>query len=117
MRLVFLTCLTLVGSACERRPQEAPSFTLYRNSPADRSSRVHWGTFDVQQVDASHNRHNCEMAARLLNANANASKFIRAGREVSPRVGFWCEPGRYSPEGSVPTSFEAKFPTDVPRGS
>lgn len=117
MRPMSLTLLILLVSACERAEQEAPSFTLYRNSPGDLSARVHWGTFDVQEGGASHNRNNCEMAARLLNANANASKFIRAGKEVSARVGFWCEPGRYSPEGSVPTRFEAKFPTDVPRGS
>lgn len=114
MRRALLTFLFVAASACQRPAEEARAFTLYRNSPADQSLRVHWGTFDVRDSDPNYNQSNCMMAARLLNANANTSDFVHAGEEMNSRVGFWCEPGRYSKEGSVPSRFEAKFPTDVP---
>lgn len=114
MRRGILMLLCFGASACERTAEEVPSFTLYRNSPADQSLRVHWGTFDARERDPNYNRNNCVMAARLLNANAKASDLIRAGEEINSKVGFWCEPGRYSEKGSVPSQFEAEFPTDTP---
>ena len=113
-RTLLIFVLVVAASACERRLEETPSFTLYRNSPTDQSLRVHWGTFDARDSDPNYNQNNCMMAARLLNANANASEFIRGGKETTSHVGFWCEPGRYSKKGPVPSRFEAAFPTDVP---
>jgi hypothetical protein len=75
--------------------------------------RVHWATFDAQESDRSYNLNNCQMAARLLNANVDAATEAE-GQERDPSVGFWCEPGRYSEEGRVPASFQAEFPTNTP---
>ncbi|WP_267434091.1 hypothetical protein [Sphingomonas sp. GM_Shp_1] len=73
----------------------------------DRTIRVHFATFDGDSA-AEPNRKNCEMAARLLNANINSlSNGAAAG------VGFWCEDGRYAESGSVPGGFSAAFPTDT----
>jgi len=87
------------------------AFTLYRNSPFSHSMRVHWATFDAAD-GSDYNRANCEMAARLLNANVDAS----AEKEGKPRdaaAGFWCEPGDFSEKGTVPSSFKSEFPTDA----
>ena len=74
--------------------------------------RVHWATFDAAESDRSYNLNNCQMAARLLNANVEA--FAKQNMESDPpKVGFWCEPGEYKEEGRVPFSFDAAFPTDV----
>jgi hypothetical protein len=48
-------------------------YTLYRNSPFQ-VLRVHWATFDSVAPDLSYNSDNCEMAARLLNANLAATR-------------------------------------------
>ncbi len=90
----------------------APPFTLYRNSPLDPSVRVHWATFDAKESNRSYNLNNCQMAARVLNANASAR--AEAGGQVrDPSFGFWCEPGTYKGSGPVPSDFPAAFPTDV----
>lgn len=111
-----LTKLALAGllltAGCDAGSTSSETFTLYRNSPLDRSIRVHWATFNASDSDRNYNRNNCEMAARLLNANVDAS----AAAEGKPRhsgVGFWCEPGSYSETGAVPSTFPAAFPTDV----
>jgi len=49
------------------------------------------------------------MGARLLNANMKALN----GANYNPRLGFWCERGRYDKDGAVPTDFAAAYPTDV----
>lgn len=116
MRGVLLA-LVIVSAGCsqveERRSASAETFTLYRNSPIDRSLRVHWATFDVEDSDRSYNRNNCEMAARLLNANVGESARV-ADVEPYDGVGFWCESGEFSEEGSIPSMFAAAYPTDVP---
>jgi hypothetical protein len=91
---------------------KAERFTLYRNSGLDTSVRVHWATFDANESDRNYNRNNCEMAARLLNANIDASARAE-GSDGDPVVGFWCEPGGYSEKGAVPSSFPAAFPTEA----
>lgn len=109
--MILLTAILLAG--CTEGSERAAQFTLYRNSSLDSSLRIHWGTFDARETDLSYNRNNCEMAARLLNANISA--FRQANGEVAPGgVGFWCERGRYSKDGPVPARFDAEFPTDVP---
>ena len=85
----------------------ANEITLYRNSSLDRTIRVHFATFDGDSA-AEPNRKNCEMAARLLNANINS-----LANGTATGVGFWCEDGRYSESGSVPAGFSAAFPTDT----
>lgn len=103
--LMAASALCLVG--CGHR--SAPTYTLYRTSSMDRSARVHWGTFDAHESDPSYNQANCEMAARLLNANMKAL----SGSNYNPRLGFWCEAGGYRESGDFPASFGAAFPTDV----
>jgi hypothetical protein len=87
-------------------------YTLYRNSPFEAGERVHWATFDAKQSDPLYNANNCEMAARLLNANYAASAKAE-GKQPAAGVGFWCEEGAYKAQGAVPASFPAAFPTDT----
>lgn len=109
---LFAVAGLLLTTGCSEGSSSAETFTLYRNSFLDRSIRVHWGTFDANESDPSYNRNNCEMAARLLNANVGASA-EQEGKPPHPGVGFWCEQGSYSETGSVPSTFPAAFPTDV----
>ena len=110
-RVLILTGLLLVAG-CGGTTSSAETFTLYRNSPLDRSIRVHWATFDADESDPNYNRNNCEMAARLLNANLGASA-EKEGKPPYPDVGFWCEPRNYTETGPVPLTFPAAFPTDI----
>jgi hypothetical protein len=111
-RLIRISALAVLLAGCDQGRQAAEPFTLYRNSYVDYTMRVHWGTFDATESDRNYNRNNCEMAARLLNANMDA--LARAeGKSRDRSAGFWCEPGSYSKEGAVPTSFSAAFPTDA----
>ena len=87
------------------------TYTLYRNSPLNTSMRLHWASFDTNEK-ADVNGDNCNMAARLLNANV-AALAKAAGKEPFHGIGFWCEPGKYSQKGSVPAEFKAAFPTDT----
>jgi len=74
--------------------------------------RIHFATFDAKDGDRNYNRNNCEMAARLLNANISA--FARAeGKDRDAGLGFWCEPSGYSDKGMVPFTFPEAFPTDA----
>jgi hypothetical protein len=112
-RVLLAVALTVALTACGSKGSTgAETFTLYRNSSLDNAVRVHWATLDASESDPSYNRNNCEMVARLLNANVDASSEAE-GKERDPSVGFWCEPGDYSEKGSVPSSFLAAFPTDV----
>lgn len=112
LRLALLATAAMLLTSCNARSASAETFTLYRNSGLDRSMRVHWATFDAAESDRNYNRNNCGMAARLLNANVDASAKDE-GKPRDPAVGFWCEPGSYSDEGAVPSTFPAAFPTDV----
>lgn len=73
-------------------------------SPA---ARVHWATFNAAESDRAFNLNNCQMTARLRNANAQR---LNNGRQ---RFGFWCEPGAYNEDGGVPNTLQAEFPTDT----
>jgi hypothetical protein len=95
-------------SACQKERVEP--HTLYRNSTLDYSMRVRWATFDADE-GPNYNLNNCQMAARLLNANVTASAKVE-GKPRDQSVGFWCERGSYIEEGPVPTSFPEAFPTD-----
>jgi hypothetical protein len=103
----------LLGCNDAGQPKGAPPATLYRNSFLDHSLRIHWATFDADESDRSYNSNNCAMAARLLNANLDASA-TNEGTERDEAVGFWCEPGRFSEKGQAPPAFRSEFPTDVP---
>lgn len=85
--------------------------TLYRNSPIDYSMRIHWGSFDAGD-GVNYNLSNCQMAARLLNANVTALA-RKEGRARDSVVGFWCEVGSFKEEGMVPPTFQEEFPTDA----
>lgn len=105
----FTLAAALALSACDIGSGEV--VTLYRNSPVTHSTRIHWGTFDAAD-GTNYNLSNCQMAARMLNANMTEL----AKREGSPRnheVGFWCEVGRFKEGGRVPLSFREEYPTDA----
>lgn len=73
--------------------------------------RIHFASFDTPE-DGYYNLSNCQMAARVLNANVDANAERNGGsRDVS--LGFWCESGGFNDEGMVPLSFESELPTDA----
>ena len=86
-RLKVAAAGAIALAACSpSNASRAEQFTLYRNSFLDSSARVHWATFDADESDRNYNRNNCEMAARLLNANLAASARAE-GKEPDPAVG------------------------------
>jgi len=85
------------------------TYTLYRNSVVGSDIRIHVATFDAEEMDRLYNHNNCEMSARLRNANVRA--FNPA---TDQKAGFWCEPGKFVEKGSIPFTFDSEFPTDVP---
>ena len=119
MKLATITILSATLFACGQGDDanqkhigdRALTFTLYRNSTLSPTMRVHWATFDADDL-RGYNKSNCEMAARILNANlARSAKSI--GDELSAGIGFWCEAGVFDEDGPVPNKFFAEFPTDV----
>ena len=108
MRLLAIGMVFLIAGCRDR----AQPFTLYRNSNVDASMRIYFATFDANGSAGDYNMTNCEMAARLLNANIHA--LAKANQRPDPAsLGFWCEPGQFKATGRVPLNFGAKFPTDV----
>ena len=106
--LVIFATLALVGCSSD---EDSPSpATLYRNSLLDPMMRVHFASFNAPDK-APFNIDNCEMVARIMNANVDASS-AKEGKPRNRTVGFWCERGSYSEEGSVPVRFESEFPSD-----
>lgn len=106
--LVIFAALALVGcSSGEDPPSPA---TLYRNSILDPMMRVHFASFNAPDK-APFNIDNCEMVARIMNANVDASS-AKEGKPRNQSVGFWCEAGEFNEEGLVPRSFESEFPSD-----
>lgn len=116
MRATYAILASITLAACGESEvssgvTEVETATLYRNSNLVSGMRIHWATFDADDGPA-YNINNCMMAARLLNENLIASAEAE-GKEPYSSVGFWCEPGTFYPEGRVPSSFEADYPTDV----
>jgi hypothetical protein len=111
MRASCLVVAATVAGCTQRENSE--TYTLYRNSPYA-VLRVHWATFDVKEGagDLGANRDNCEMAARILNANVAAGR-KQTAQQGQSEVGFWCERGRYAEHGGIPAHFESQFPSDV----
>lgn len=109
---VLITLGLLAGCGAKRGDE---TYTLYRNSPLDHTMRVHWATFDVSDSTSDSNHSQCDMAARLLNANVQEWA-NREAKEYDPTVGFWCERGSYSAKGVVPSSVEKEFPTNARTG-
>ena len=107
-RSIVLLTLASQAAACGDNEGEV---TLYRNSPIDRQMRVHWATFDASD-GLAYNFDNCSMAARLMNANMEASA-EKEGLDPHSGVGFWCEMGSFEEEGSIPSYFVGAFPTDI----
>lgn len=111
MRLVVIGVLLLVTGCSGENPFNDDEVTLYRNSPLSRELRVHWATFDASD-GADYNLGNCQMMAKLLNANVIASAEAE-GESPASDVGFWCELGPYSETGGAPIKFDAEYPTDT----
>lgn len=111
-RIVGLSLAALIMGCTSQGPgKQAETVTLYRNSPFSIADRVHWATFDAAD-GTDYNLGNCQMAARILNANFAAS--VKAeGKQPFPGVGFWCETGTYSESGGVPVKFDTEFPSDT----
>lgn len=93
----------------ENEEQAVQTATLYRNGNLMLDLRLHFGSFDAVGEANDYNINNCQMTARLLNANVS-QQWVGEGQ---PNVGFWCEPGPYREDGLVPLSFDAEFPTEV----
>ncbi|MGQ3286140.1 MULTISPECIES: hypothetical protein [Alphaproteobacteria] len=105
---VAVMAITLAG--CSGDKGETAAATLYRNSPLDPSMRVHFASFNAPDK-APFNIDNCEMVARIMNANVDASS-AKEGKSRNQSVGFWCERGDFSEKGSVPRNFDSEFPSD-----
>ena len=112
MRMLASLALVLITPLLVSCGGGAKPATLYRNSPLDHGMRVHFATFDTKESNPNYNFTNCEMAARILNANITAMT-ERGGQTRDPYMGFWCERGAYAKTGAVPSSFLAEFPTDT----
>jgi len=109
MRSRSVTVALVAAASVTACSAPAPEFTLYRNSPIDHASRIQFASFDTRDSNQSYNLTNCQMTARLLNANVSAS--VEGGGQVrDPFFGFWCEPGAYKRVGPIPTSFPSAFP-------
>jgi hypothetical protein len=115
--VVLLIAGCFVSSGCHRHePKLQPLrygevYTLYWSF--DSATRLHEATFDAA-FNANHNgpsdnREKCEISALVLNANLRAEQ----GAKAEQKEGFWCEPGRYTPRGRVPSEFKARFPLDL----
>lgn len=103
----------LIGMAlagCSAGESASDKATLYRNSILDPAMRVHFASFNAPDK-APFNIDNCEMVARIMNANVDASS-AKEGKPRNQAVGFWCERGNFNEEGSVPRAFESEFPSD-----
>lgn len=110
MRLILSAAVAIaVLSGCSGKDVADP-VTLYRSSPFNAAERVHFGTFDAKESDKAYNMNNCLMTSRLLNANVQA---FAEREKKAVGFGFWCEPGEYRSEGSIPSNYQAGFPTDV----
>src|SRR5690348_5605189 len=103
--LVVATAFLPLLSACNSSNTQA--YTLYRNSPMllGPTARLHVATFDAKG-ETEYNRDNCKVAMQLFNADVAARP-----DKNHEGIGFWCEPGEYSQQGTVPTQFDAAFPT------
>nr|WP_293854383.1 hypothetical protein [Sphingomonas sp. SCN 67-18] len=110
MRLAIPMCAAAALSGCGA--DSGSNYTLYRSSIFDPGARVHWATFNAKESNPAYNLNNCQMAARLLNANYRASS-AEMGKLPDPHMGFWCEPGAFHTDGSIPVHFSSAFPTDV----
>lgn len=112
MRKVGAIVAAFILAGCGEVQPEGEPATLYRNSPLDPGLRVHFASFDAPDR-GGFNLNNCGMAARILNANVDASAAAE-GKERDPAVGFWCELGTYSQQGATPPpSFESEYPSTV----
>jgi hypothetical protein len=107
----------LLISSCGKRDIESQTdrngiYTLYESPTSGSQHRNHVATFDAT-IDLANvtisNRSNCEITSLLFNANLKAE----AGGERLQAAGFWCEPGRYSAPGQIPTNFKGRFPLDL----
>lgn len=99
-----------VLSACGSSGDQGQAATLYRNSILDPGMRVHFASFNAPDK-TPFNIDNCEMVARIMNANVDASS-AKEGKPRNQSIGFWCERGSFSEEGPVPRAFESEFPSD-----
>lgn len=85
MRYLMLCALILYApmhaeSHNSDRVPEAQVYTLYRNSAADRSMRLHVATFDATHGE-SYNRENCIIARNLFEGQPGVT------------VDYWCDNG------------------------
>ena len=75
----FVVALTMAGCTAE-----TDVFTLYRNSPIDKTMRIHVATFNARAGE-KYNAENCDIAAGLFVAQGGVT------------VRYWCERGPFKP--------------------
>lgn len=79
IKILGFVLIFFVGG-CNSRGSSSESYTLYRNSMLDISSRIHISTFDSVEGEA-YNKENCDVASDLFKGSPG----------VQNR--FWCEKG------------------------
>jgi len=90
LRSGFLALAILLGfEAGAGIVREQEIYTLYRNSPTDRSMRLHVATFDSDEGydDPEYNLENCQHAAQLFTE--------QPPMDWGKSLVWWCEQGRY----------------------
>lgn len=80
--LCCIVLLSALATGCNSGVGNDTVWTLYRDSIAGESNRVHVASFDAAEND-TYNRSNCEQAQTLFQNR----------KEVRTR--FWCEKGRF----------------------
>lgn len=75
-----MKALTLIIALATTAFSSRATYTLYRDSSLDPTSRIHVATFDADDGEA-YNAENCRTAASLF------------GRQPGVATRFWCEKG------------------------
>ena len=105
--------MALTGvSACSEGAEEPDNvFTLYRTGANAPNARFQWATFESFRR-AEKNREDCEMTARIMNANMEAYS-EKTGAPQYGEIGFWCGEGAFSTEGKNPGTYPSEYPSNT----
>ena len=112
---MFLSAVLLMATftltACSQEEQTTDDiYTLYHNGPNTPRARFRWATFESFK-DAEKNSEDCEMTARIMNANMATYAKQRNVAQYAD-IGFWCEAGSFTMDGENPAEFKAEYPSN-----